>query len=133
MKRLAKYVSLLLIGSLLSVSVMAECVPKNDISEDSKTGKFTYSLDCHLEFGKIRQTEKQRLDEIDHLKSSIQMKDMALDLADKRIENWKDATYKMEDRIMKLDKTNDNMKILYFGLGIVVTGLAVWGAGHLAK
>lgn len=132
MRILIKRILLLIsINVLLINSVKAECNPKTDIYEDSKTGRFSYSLDCHLEFGKLRQTDKDRQEQIAHLEKAIQMKDLALDIADKRIENWKDATYKMEDRILKLEKTNDNMKALYFGLGIIVTGLAVWGAGQL--
>lgn len=109
------------------------CNPKVDIYEDSKTGRFSYSESCHVEFGKLRQTEKDRQDQVVHLEESLKLKDLALDLSNKRIENWQEATYKVEDRLLKMEKTSETVKMLYFGLGIVVMGAAVWGAGQLKK
>jgi hypothetical protein len=125
-------ISILILSIILNQS-MATCVPKTDIYEDTKTGRFSYSEECHIEFGKLRQTEKERQDQITHLEESIKLKDLALDISSKRIENWQDATYKVEDRILKMEKTSETIKMLYFGMGIVVMGAAVWGAGQLKK
>lgn len=107
------------------------CNPRVDIIEDVKTGKFIYTEDCHIEFGKLRMTEKERQKQIEHLEESIKLKDLALDFSNKRIENWQEATYKLEDRLIKMELNSDKINWIYFGLGVIVMGGATWTAGQL--
>lgn len=114
---------------LVNQTVLADCNPK-EIKETDK-GTFEYTLDCHVDYGKLRQNEDARKKQVDHLKKSIELKDLALDYSNKRIEIWQQATYKMEDRLLKIEKNNEKIKWLYFGLGVLVMSGAVWGAGQL--
>jgi hypothetical protein len=117
---------------LIPLQSMAEvCNPKNDIVENSRVGGFVYSEACHVEFGKLRFIEKERKKQIEHLEESIKLKDLALDISNKRIENWQQASYRMEDRLLKMEENTQKMNLVYFGLGIIVMGLATWSAGQL--
>lgn len=40
---------------------------------------------------------------------------------------------KQNERLLKLDKNNEVMKYVWFGLGVLVTGAAVYGAGTLSR
>ena len=127
MKRIV--LCIILMVSLASHSVLASCNPK-DIVEQAN-GTYIYPVDCHVDYGRLRQNEEARKKQVEHLKESIKLKDLALDYSNKRIETWQQATYKVEDRLIKLERNNDKLKWIYFGLGIVVMGGAVWGAGQL--
>lgn len=126
-----KHLCIILIFLLSFQTAAQTCNPRTDIYEDSKTGKFIYTESCHLEFGKLKMIEKEREKQIEHLEQSIKLKDLALDISDKRIENWQQTTYKLEDRLLKMEKNTDRMNWIYFGLGIVVMGGATWAAGQL--
>jgi len=52
----------------------------------------------------------------------VKLKDVELDL------------YKEQNKkLVKQNDSNESMKLIYFGLGILVTGAAVYGAGALAR
>jgi hypothetical protein len=119
---------MLLMG--LIVNPASACNPKFDIVENS-SGNFVYSKDCHIEFGRLRQIERDREKQIEHLNKSIQLKDLALDMANERIDMWQKATYKVEDRLLKMESNSDKTKWIYFGLGVIVMGGATWAAGQL--
>lgn len=117
---------------LASQSVLANCNPK-DIYKDTQKNVYVYPVDCHIEFGQLRQNEEERKKQIEHLKESIKLKDLAIDTSNSRIEIWQAATYKVEDRLLKIEKNNDRMKWIYFGLGILVMTGATYGASQLNK
>lgn len=112
-------------------AVAENCNPRTDIVEDTKTGKFIYTEDCHVEFGRLRLIEKERQKQIEHLETSIKLKDLALDLSNERIENWQQATYRVEDRLLKMESNSDKINWVYFGIGVIVMGGATWAAGQL--
>jgi hypothetical protein len=115
--------------ALVNQSVFASCNVR-DIKEQAN-GSFTYPLDCHKEFGKLRKDEEARKRQVEHLKESIKLKDLAIDYSNTRIKTWQDATYKVEDRLIKLDKNNSRAKWIWYGLGILTMSAAVYGAGKL--
>lgn len=112
-------------------STFATCNPK-DIKEQPN-GTYVYPVDCHVDYGRLRQNEEARKKQVEHLKESIKLKDLALDYSNRRIETWQNATYKVEDRLIRLEKNNSKMNWVYFGLGVIVMGGAVWGAGQLRR
>ena len=125
-----KHLIVCILAMVLTVqNTLAICNTK-DIIEQAD-GTYVYSVDCHVDYGRLRQNEEARKKQIEHLNESIKLKDLALDYSNKRIETWQQATYKVEDRLIKLEKNNDKLKWIYFGLGIAVMGGAVWGAGQL--
>ena len=117
--------------SLVSQSALADCNPRTDIKESQRNLKYEYSLECHVDYGRLRKAEPLYKKQASELRKSIKMKDLALKYSNERTENWKKTTYKLEDKILKLEKNHDRMKWVYFGLGIIVTGAAVYGAGQL--
>ena len=120
---------IVMMASLVSQSVLADCNLKgiNEIEHDL----FIYSTECHIDYGRLRQAEPLYKEQTRQLKKSIEMKDLALKYSDERTENWKKTTYKLEDKLLKVERNNDRMKWVYFGLGIITTSAAVYAAGQL--
>lgn len=114
---------------ILNQSVLASCNYR-DIKEQAN-GKYSYPVECHIEFGKLVKNESERKKQIEHLNESIKLKDLAIDKSNERIELWQKTSYKMEDRLIKIERNNDRLKWLYFGLGIIVMSGATYGASKL--
>ncbi len=113
----------------LTQNALASCNPKTDIV---KTGNnYQISKDCYVEFGRLVQVEKDRKQQVKHLNESIELKDLAIDTSNKRIRIWQDATYKVEDRLIRLEKNTNTTKWVYFGLGILTMTAATYGASKL--
>jgi len=99
-----------------------------------KTSKgFLYSSKCHIEVGKLVQTNTLREEEIKELRNTIKLKDLAITKQESRVDIWQTATFKLEDRYNKEAKFDKYENWLFFTLGIIVTGAAVYGAGQLQK
>ena len=124
-----------MMASLVSQTALASCNPSSNehIYESTSYNppRYVYSVDCHIDYGRLRQVEPLRQKQVKELKKSIEMKDLALKYSDERTENWKKTTYKLEDKLLKVERNNDRMKWVYFGLGIITTGAAVYAAGQL--
>lgn len=105
------------------------CNPKQ--IKEQADGTFSYPLDCHLEFGRLIKNEKEKDKQIEFLNKSIELKDLAIDVSNDRVELWQKTAYKMEDRLLKYEATSERMRWIYFGLGVIVMGAAVHGAGKL--
>ena len=84
-----------------------------------------------MDYGRLRKEEPLRKKQFEHLKESIRLKDLAIDYSNKRIDNWQKTTFKLEDKLLKIEKNNERIKWIYFGLGVVVMGGAVWAAGQI--
>jgi hypothetical protein len=123
MKTLALFLSLIILNTS-----WANCNPKTIKQKD---GVFIYPVECHIEFGKLRAVEPERKKQIEHLNNSLKLKDLALNLAEERVENWKETSYKLEDKLLKYEKNSERTKWIYFGLGILVMGGAVYGASKM--
>ena len=124
-------VCILLTVSLVNQSALANC-NWNDIKR-KQDNTFVYTSDCHLEVKRLLDEQKLREEQVKELKGSIKLKDLALDTQEERLNRWRDATYRMEDRILKLDKANKYENWIWFGIGIVVMGAATYGAGQLRR
>lgn len=62
-------------------------------------------------------------------RGQLQNYEHILKLKDSEIESYKTQN----QRLVKLDQNNETMKYVWFGLGILVTGMAVYGAGSLSR
>lgn len=67
----------------------------------------------------LLETEKHRTERLGQI----------ITLKDEEIE----AYYKQNTRLLKSNDRSDTLNYIWFGLGIVVTGMAVYGAGSLAR
>lgn len=127
MKKLSSVLLLVFFANI----AMADCDFKTGISP-LDDGSFKYSRECHLKVGQMKQDLDVATKQVADLTQAITLKDLALTKSDQRVTLWQDTSFKLEDRINTIDSLQKFNGILYFGLGVVFTSLAVWGAGHLA-
>lgn len=110
-------------------TAFALCDSKDIIKQED--GSYKYSKECHLEVGKTFGALEKREKQVEKLEKALELKDLALDKSYERIDMWRDTTYKLEDRVNTMEEMKKNNEVLYFILGMAVTGLAVYGAGQL--
>lgn len=75
-----------------------------------------------LELDKQRYMVESRNERLGILQSRIELKDEEIELF--RVQN---------DRLVKHSKTTDVERMVWFALGVIATGAAVYGAGSLAR
>ena len=121
--------ALVLSISLLGTSALADCEWSTGIKKVE--GGYLYSNDCHGRVGVLVKDLEDRESEVKALREGLRLKDLALDVADKRTMLWREESYEQFDRLQKQIESSKKNDTLWFVLGIVVTGAAVWGAGQL--
>jgi hypothetical protein len=92
---------------------------------------YLYTKECHGRVGILVKDNDDLNIEVANLRKSIDLKNLALDKADERIILWRNESYEQFDRLQKQIEASKKNDMLWFALGIVVTGAAVWGAGQL--
>lgn len=124
------------VATLLALSIpmqaFANCDFKTGI-EKMQDGRYAYTLDCHKAVGKLVADSKDKDDQIAALSKTIDLKDLGLKTQEQRAQLWMDTSLKLEDRVNQMEAMRSTNNFLYFGLGIVVTGAAVWGASQLRR
>jgi hypothetical protein len=117
---------------LLSPTVsLAECDFAKGITKVE--GGYLYSTDCHKKVGKLQEDLKDREEQVAKLEKTIELKDLAIVTQERRVQLWMDTSFKLEDRVNTMDRLKSSNQLLYFGLGVLTTSLAVWGAGQLVR
>ena len=106
------------------------CEFSKDIQKNPD-GSYTYTRDCHVEVGKTYKKLDFKVLQVEKLEEAIELKDLAIVKGHERIDLWMQTSFKLEDRVNTIDRMKERNKCIYFGLGILVTGFAVWGAGQL--
>lgn len=101
------------------MSANATCDFKVDITPTSD-GKYLYSKECHVEVGKLVQSN---LD----LNKAIDLKNLALTASDNRVAMWEKTSDDQMQRLNTLDTQSKRNEWLFFGLGC----LTVIGAGFM--
>ena len=100
--------------------------------KDNGDGTYLYTKELHICVGKMKKDLDASNAQNASYMEAITLKDLALTKSDERVNLWRDSTFKLEDRMSTIDSLESKNKIIYFGLGILITGAAVWGAGQLA-
>jgi uncharacterized protein involved in high-affinity Fe2+ transport len=95
-------------------------------------GSRTYSLAQHICVGQAVQANTTKDLQIQDLTGAVNLKDIALKAADQRADTWMNADLKLESNIQSIDKNKKDNEYLAFGLGILVTYLAVSAAAKLS-
>ena len=115
---------------LSSTSAYAECDFATGI-EKLPDGRYAYSVSCHKAVGKLVADAKDHQEEL--AQKDIQIKNLGvqMDTQEKRAQLWMDTSFKLEDRVNQMEALRSTNQWIYFGIGMVTTGIAVWGAGHL--
>lgn len=111
---------------------MADCDFSTGI-EKLPDGRFAYSSECHKKVGKLVADAKDRDEQV--TQKDIQIKDLGvqLNIHKERAQNWMDTSLKLEDRVTQMEAMKSTNNWLHFGLGVLTTGIAVWGAGQLRR
>lgn len=125
-----KLISSVMLACLVSTSALADCDFKTGI-EKLPDGRFAYTPECHIKVGQMKQDLDTATQQVELYKKSIELKDLALGTAQTRIDLWQQTSFKLEDRVNAMEDLRSKNYVLYFGLGVLVTGLAVYGAGQL--
>lgn len=121
-----------LIGILLISNLSWGCDFSTDVKKMTD-GTYSYSRDCHIEVGNLIEDNKIKSEQIKLLNKSIELKDLVIGGYEKRLNLWMETTEKLEQRLYTIEKYNSTQKWLHFGLGIAVSGLAVYGASKIVK
>ena len=124
-------ITTILIFALTCQLAFADC----DYSKikDNGDGTYTYSKELHICVGTMKRDLDAANTQIESYKKAITLKDLALVDSQKRTDLWMDTSFKLQDRMATIDKIENTNKIIYFGLGILVTGAAVYGASKLVR
>ena len=114
-----------------STSAFADC----DFSKliHNQDGSVVYSADCHLKVGQMKADLDSANLQIQDYKKAIELKDLAISKSQERADLWMGETFKLQDRMSTIESYKSKNEVLYFGLGVVFTSLAVFGAGQLAR
>lgn len=129
-KRLSSLIALMMVAS---VTVQAADCDFSTGIEKLQDGRYAYSAECNRKVGKMVADEKDRQEQLQQKEIQLKSLGTQLEYQDKRVQLWMDTSNKLEDRVNQMDALKSRNQWLFFGLGIVVTGAAVWGAGQLRR
>lgn len=121
---------LVIFMSLICNTALASCNWSEDVKKN-QDGSFSYSRGCHLEVGASLEELDLRRRQVDELKKSVELKDLAISYSEQRTQLWIDSSTKMNERLNQYEATRSNSGWIYFGVGVAVTVLSVWAAGQL--
>jgi len=95
--------------------------------------EFVYSMECHKDVGRLVMLNTKNEDEIKALRTSIEMKDLAIQDSDSRILLWKNESYKQYDFLQKQEQNHKLKNSMYFVTGFLAVVLGAWAAGQVKK
>lgn len=125
-----KKIALIILILTISVQSMANCVYSTDIRL-MDDGNYSYSKPCHVKMGENVRDLKISLQQNKLLNEAITLKDLSLTKANERADLWQKTSYDLNSKIETIDSLYQRNKWLYFGLGVLATSAAVYGAGKL--
>jgi hypothetical protein len=131
MSKLLLAVALALSIALAPLQAAADCDFSKGITKVE--GGYLYTPDCHKKVGKIQEDLKDREEQVAKLEKTIELKDLGIKVQEERADKWMNTAFKLEDRVNSMERLKSTNQWLYFGIGVVATSLAVWGAGQLAR
>lgn len=111
----------------LTTNLFADCQFSTGI-KPGPNDTFIYSKDCHLKVGQIVEDDKVKSQQVEDLTKAIALKTSALNLADKRADDWMDTSLKLEKNVQDIDNLKKENEWIYFGLGaltVIATGFSV--------
>lgn len=115
-------------ASLFALEVSA-CDFKTEIKKVE--GGYLYSKKCHIKVGKIKKENELRKIQVSELTEALKLKNLALEKSEERTLIWKETAFKLEDRILKIERYDKWSGWVKFGLGVVTTGVAAYTANKV--
>lgn len=104
---------------IFSTNAFGDCVWKTGITP-GPNNTFVYNQVCHQEVGKLVQANKD-------LTAALQLKDLALQTSDQRVQMWTKTAESEQDRMLKLSSDEKKSDWTMFALGC----LTVLGTGYV--
>jgi hypothetical protein len=121
---------LVIIGLIFPQSVYGDCDWSKGITKGpNKT--FIYNEACHQAVGKLVEDSAVQTQQVNDLTKAISLKDLALKDSDQRATDWMGTSGTLEKRLQQVDSLEKKNDILFFGLGVLTTFLAAYGAAKL--
>lgn len=124
-----KLISILTLVIMLGNSAIAACDFATGIKQVD--GGFLYTSECHQRVGKMVKDLDDREAEVGKLTKALELKDLALTAQERRADLWMNTSMKLEDKLNTIERYSTTTQWIYYGLGILTMGVAVWGAGQL--
>ena len=122
---------IILYAMIVSQTAFADCDFSKDVQNQDES--YIYSKECHIQVGKLVQNEEKRKKQVEELEKVVEIKDLVIIKSHERAEMWRATTFKLEDRVNTIDRMKDTNKWLYFGLGVVTTGFAIYLGSQMVK
>lgn len=104
-----------------------ECNFKTGIKHNPTNNTYIYTKECHLKVGELVIENTEYETKFKDLNDAITLKDLVIEKEEQRIKLYQDNYFKLEDRVMNIEKVNKWENRLYFISGI----LLMVGAGFL--
>lgn len=101
--------------------------------KNNTDGTYIYSKECHIEVGKVLEERDRLVSDKENLNKALELKDLALETSFKRVELWKDYSYRTEDRLISYEKGKKYSDWAFFGLGIATVLASGWALGQVSK
>lgn len=126
-----KLICLVLLSALFSNLAFGDC----DWSKIKKlpNGDYAYNPLLNICVGKLVQDSQVKEQQVQDLNKAITLKDLAIKDSDARTVLWQKSSNDELDRVQKMESDQKIDSWLYFGLGILTTSLAIWGATQIIK
>lgn len=122
-----KLISIVLLAVMFSNTAFATCDFSTGITS-LPDGGYRYSKDCHVKVGEMKESLENKEKAIVEYKKAIDLKDLALITSQERTQLWMDTSFKLEERVTKIEDLRRRNDWLYFGLG----ALTVLASGYVA-
>jgi hypothetical protein len=122
--------NLILISLIISTLSYGKCDLSTDVKK-TPNGNYIYSKECHLLMGQWKNDLEKRQKQVKALEKTITLKDLAINTNLQRVDRWRDTSFTLEDRLFKIERLQSTNKVLYFGIGVIFTGLSVWAASQI--
>jgi hypothetical protein len=114
---------LLIIVLLFGLNANAACDWSTGITPGpNKT--FIYTEECHQAVGALVQSNKD-------LTAAIKLKDLAIDMSDKRVALWQTTADSEQQRLSTIESDQKKSDWTMFALGVATTFLATYGAAQI--
>jgi hypothetical protein len=116
---------------LFSSVGLADCKWSEGVKEQADG--YLYTPECHKKVGKVVTDLEDREEQVNLLKEALTYQKEATEGERKRAELWRDTTFKLEDRMTTIERWKKYNDWMYFGFGVLVTGVSAWAIGQAAK
>lgn len=94
---------------------------------------YLYSKECHIEVGRLVKSEPLYKVEITSLRKTIELKDLRINKEVARAEMWRKTAIDVEKSYNMRKNMSDIQKYLYMGLGVIVSGGAIYAGSKISK